>query len=78
MENLKNFFPLNARVQQGNATSLLTTIILYIVISAVIGVFLGLINWLPLIGWIFRILGSLVGLYSLIGIILAIVTYTQK
>lgn len=85
MEQLAKFFPINKRVQKGNVSSLVITIIIYIVLPVVLGIVTGLINLIlggiPVIGdlitWLLGAISSLIGLYCLIGIILAVVDYVK-
>ena len=73
METLKKIFPLSFREPTTN--NLVVTIIIYIVASFVVGLVLGLLAKIPLIGWIFSIIGSLFGLYCFIGLVLVILYF---
>lgn len=77
MDSIKPFFPVNNKVEKGNGGSLAITIIIYFAISLVAGIILGLLNLIPFVGILITILSSLIGLYCLVGIILAIVTFVQ-
>ncbi len=85
MEKLAKFFPINNRVKKGNVGSLVVTIIIYIVLPVVLGIVTGLIDLIlggiPVIGalvtWVLGVVSSLIGLYCLIGIILAVVDYVK-
>ncbi len=77
MDSIKPFFPLNNKVQKGNVSSLVITILIYFAVCVVCGVIIGLINMIPFVGILTSIIGALVGLYSLAGIVLAIVAFVQ-
>ena len=62
MDMLKRFFPLSFSV--ANVTDLVVNIIIYIVVSAVVGFVCGLLNFIPV-----------VGLYSFVGIVLALLVF---
>lgn len=55
--------------------SLIVSIIIYIVIGIVGGLIISLLSWLPLVGWLIGIIGGLLDLYTLVGIILAILVF---
>lgn len=73
--NLRNFFPLNYKVQSQNAASLWPVIILYLLLSGAAGAVVWLTGWIPLFGWLIRCVCSLIGFYALAGIFLALWDY---
>lgn len=75
MDLLKKFFPWSFKAN--DAKALIIAIIIYIVIGIVGGLIIGLLSWIPLIGWLFSIIGSLLDLYTLVGIILAILFFAK-
>jgi hypothetical protein len=75
MDMLKKFFPDAFRSKDVN--SFVITLLIYGVGSFLIGLVLGLLAKIPLIGFVFTLIGSLVGLYALVGIILAILVFAQ-
>ena len=75
MDMLKKFFPYSFDVKDlGN---LIVKIIVYVVIGAVAGILIGLLAGIPIVGILFSIAGSLVDLYVVIGIILAILVFCK-
>ena len=76
MATLKKFFPLAFKAKKDIA-ALIVNILIHIVGDAVAGVLIGLLSALPLIGWIFGLLGGLVGLYFTVGIVLSILDYLK-
>lgn len=75
MSSIKKFFPLTAKPKY--VKSLVIAILIYIVASAVVGVLLGILSIIPLVGLITGIVGTLVELYCLAGIVLAILDYLE-
>ena len=75
MEMLKKFFPLAFKAKDG--MKLAVSVIIYILIDFVCGLVIGLLAKLPLIGVLFGLVGSVIGLYALIGIILSILVFLK-
>ena len=75
MDILKAIWPLAFKVKQKDLVSFLIWLILGIVIIAVCGILIGLLASVPVVGIIFSILGSLVGIYSLVNIVLCILRF---
>ena len=71
--NFRSFFPLNGRVRSRDIGSLIVCVILYLVISGVAGLIEWVIGWVPVLGWVVSILAWLIGVYCLVGIILAVI-----
>ena len=76
--NIRAYFPLNRRICPGDTGALIVTIVLYLVICGVAGVLRWVVGWLPVVGWVFRILCWLIGVYCLAGIVLAIVDCVRQ
>ena len=75
MDMLKKFFPDAFRSKDVN--SFIVTLLIYGVGSILVGLVMGLLAKIPLVGFVFSLIGSLVGLYALVGIILAILVFTK-
>ena len=75
MDILKTIWPLAFKVKQKDLASFLIWLILGIVIIALCGVLIGVLSSIPVVGVIFSILGSLIGLYSLVNIVLCILRF---
>ena len=81
MDTLKKIFPLSFGAS--DVAGLVIKIIIYIVVAAIGGIIIGLaaavLALIPFIGgvlaWLVGSIGSLVGLYSLIGIVLTCLDY---
>ena len=84
MDALKKIFPLSFK-KAGSTNDLIVGIIIYVVVSVVAGLVIGfaglLTGWIPLlgtvIGWVLRAVGSVVGLYCLIGIVLLVLKFLK-
>ncbi len=75
MDMLKKFFP-NA-FKATELKSFVMALVVYVLVDIVCGFVIGLLAKIPLLGIIFSILGSVVGLYALIGIILSILVFVK-
>ena len=73
MDALMKFFPHAFKATE--LSKLIITIIIYILIDIVCGFVIGLLAKLPILGIIFGLLGSLVGLYAFVGIVLALLVF---
>ncbi|HQM97171.1 MAG: hypothetical protein WC554_08860 [Clostridia bacterium] len=71
------FFPLNKNVKKKNISSLIIAILLYVVLSIVVGLLQKLLGAIPVVNWVMGIVGYLVWLYSVVGVILAIVKFIK-
>lgn len=75
MDMLKKFFPHAFKATE--VKSFIIALLVYAVIDIVCGIVIGLLAKLPLIGIIFSLLGSLIGLYALVGIVLSILVFVK-
>ena len=75
MNFLKKFFPHAFRATA--LAAFIITLIVYVLIDVVCGFVLGLLSAIPILGIIFGLLGSLVGLYAFVGIVLSILVFVK-
>lgn len=75
MDILKKYFPHAFKATE--LTAFIITLIIYVLIDVVCGFVIGLLAKIPVLGIIFGLLGSLVGLYALVGVILAILVFVK-
>lgn len=75
MNTLKKLWPTPFKIEKGNLASFIIQLIIFVVICAVVGVLIGVLSSIPVIGVIFWILGSLMELYSIIGIVLCVLVF---
>ena len=76
MDTLKKFFPLSFKFAK-DVANLIIGIIIYLVIGAIAPAILGILGFLPVIGWILGIVSSLVGIYCLAGIVIQILVFAK-
>ena len=75
MNTLKAIFPY--AFKSTDTAKFITSLIIYAVIDIVCGFVIGLLAKLPLIGVLFGLLGSLVGLYATAGVVLSILVFVK-
>ncbi|CDC64343.1 unknown [Clostridium sp. CAG:448] len=75
LEQLQKLWPIPFKVEKGNLTNFIVTLIIFIVVCAVFGILIGVLSSIPVLGIIFMIVGSLVNLYGLVGIVLCILRF---
>ena len=77
MEVLKRYFPFSFK-EKSDLRGLLINVLLYLAAAAIIGVFIGIFSGVPVINWIFGIIGALVEIYVVSGILLSVLDYAKK
>lgn len=75
MQKLLAYFPLNAGVVPGNLKSLTIPAAIYVAACLVLRVLSWALDWVPLVGWLLGLVFSLLGLYCVAGLILALLQY---
>lgn len=75
MEFLQKLWPTPFKIKKGDLASFLIQLIIFVVLTAVFGVLIGILAAIPIVGIIFSIVGSLMGLYTLIGVVLCILRF---
>ena len=74
MDLLKKLFPISFKFVDSVA-NLIIGILIYIIGEAVAGVVIGLLASIPLIGILFGLVGSLVGIYCFAGIVIELLVF---
>ena len=74
MDSLKKYFPL-AFKQKKDTKELLINVLLHVGADILAGLIIGLLSGLPLLGWLFSLVGSLVGIYFTVSVILSLLDY---
>ena len=69
LEKIKKYFPFTDKSTDTNG--LITSLIVYIVVAAIVCFVFGILS-IPILSWL---VGTIAGLWALIGIILSIVTF---
>ena len=75
MDFLRKLWPTPFKIQEKNIVSLIVQLVIFVLIVAVVGWLFSILAGIPIIGVIFGVLGSLIGLYNMIGIILCILKF---
>ena len=75
MDTLKKFFPHAFKATE--LSNFIISLIVYVLVDVVCGFVIGLLAKLPIIGFVFGLIGSLVGLYALVGAVLSILVFVK-
>ena len=75
MDLLRKIWPTPFKIEKGNIASFLIQLIIFLVIVAVVGWLITLLSALPIIGIIFGLVGSLIGVYNIVGIVLCVLKF---
>lgn len=75
MDFLKAIWPTPFKVKEKNVMSLLIRLIIFLVICAIIGWLVGVLAGVPIVGVVFGVIGSLMGVYSTVGIVLCFLKF---
>ena len=78
MEKLLLFFPLSACVKSGEPKGFVIALAVYLIVSGVLGTLNTLLGWIPLVGGLLRTVFSLLGIYCVAGIVLAIFCFVNN
>lgn len=76
MDKLKLLFPISFKYADSVA-NLIIGILIYVVGSAIAGVILGWLSILPIVGLIFSLVGSVLGIYCLAGIVVEVLLFAK-
>ena len=60
-----------------DVTNLIIALIFYIIVCGICGAIIGFLAKIPILGIVFSLLGSVLGIYSLIGIVLSVLTFIK-
>ena len=75
MDFLKKFWPQPFSLKQKEVKPFVILIIIYAVADIILGTVSGLLSAIPILGLIFSIVGSLIGLYCTAGIVFSILKF---
>ena len=75
MTFMKKFLTNPIKIKKGKLASFLIQLVIFLVITALLGWLAGLLAKIAIIGWIFGILASLLGVYNVIGIVLCVLRF---
>jgi len=77
MDFLKTLWPTPFKIKPKNVASFLVQLLIFVVVVALVGVLIGILKDIPIIGWVFGIVGSLIGIYNIVGIVLCILVFAD-
>ena len=60
-----------------DVTNLIIALIFYIIVCGICGAIIGFLAKIPILGIVFSLLGSVLGIYGLIGIVLSVLTFIK-
>ncbi len=75
MDMLKKVFPIAFKAKE--LKDFITALVIFVLVDVVCGVVIGLLASIPVIGIIFSLIGSIIGLYALVGIVLSILVFVK-
>lgn len=75
MDILRKIWPTPFKIQEKNVVSLIIQLVIFLVICAVAGWLIGILAAIPVLGIIFVLLGSLMEIYSTVGIVLCVLKF---
>ena len=78
MDFVKKYWPTPFKIKRGDLTSFVIQLIVFLVVCCVVGFLIGILAKLPIIGIIFTIFGTLVEIYSIVGVVLCILKFLGK
>ena len=73
MDLIKRFFP--QAMQAHDVKGLLIAILIYALVNLIGGFVLGLLDGIPLVGFVFGVIGWALGIYCAVGIIVALLVF---
>ncbi len=73
MDLIKKLFP--QAMQAHDVKGLIIAILIYAVVNFLGGIVLGLLNGIPLVGFVFGVIGWALGIYCAVGIIVALLVF---
>ena len=72
---VRKLWPTPFKIKKGNLVSFLIQLVIFIIIVAVVGFLSVILANLPIIGLVFKLVGSLIGIYNIVGIVLCILRF---
>ncbi len=76
MDTLKKLFPISFKYTDSIA-NLIIGILIYVVGGAVAGAVVGFLSSIPVLGFVFGIVGSVLGIYVTAGIVIQVLVYAK-
>jgi len=76
MDLLKKLFPVSFKYAD-TVANLIIGILIYVVGGAVAGAVIGFLSAIPVIGFVFSLVGSLLGIYCFAGIVIEVLLFAK-
>ncbi len=75
MDLLKTLWPTPFKIKPKDVGSFIVQLIVFAILCVVFSILIGVLAHIPVLGWIFGIVGGLVDLYCVIGIVLCVLKF---
>ena len=75
MDLLKKLWPIPFAIQKGDVVSLVVRLVIFLIACTVVGWLIGFLAGIPILGIIFGLVGSLLEIYSVVGIVLCVLKF---
>lgn len=75
MDFLKSIWPTPFKIKEKDVASFIIQLIIFALVCVVVSILIGVLSFLPIIGWIIGIVGGLIDLYALVGVVLCILVF---
>ena len=75
MDLVTKLWPTPFKIKKGNLVSFLVQLIIFLVICAVVGWLFTVLSKIAVVGVVFYVVGSLMGIYSIVGAVLCILRF---
>ena len=75
MDYLKLLWPTPFKIKEKDLVSFLVQLIIFILLTVLIGVAIWLLSAIPIVNIVASIAGSLMGLYTIVGIVLCVLKF---
>ena len=75
MDLIKKLWPTPFKIKKGNLISFLVQLLIFLIICAVIGWLFTVLSKIAIVGVVFYVVGSLMGIYAIVGAILCVLRF---
>ena len=75
MNFLRSVWPTPFKIEKGKIGSFIIQLVIFVVICAVVGWLMSLLSGIKIVGPLFSVIGSLMGIYSTVGIVLCFLKF---
>lgn len=75
MDLIKKLWPTPFKIKKGNLISFLVQLLIFLIICAVIGWLFTVLSKIAIVGVVFYVIGSLMGIYAIVGAILCVLRF---